>query len=102
MPIYGYQTAHFCLQIHNRNSHICVIYSMAQVISDLAFLNAYSSKISSLKNPEKIVFLEECFLYIFAAGLSPYNDAFLTYSAKVPNIQKCRTYETWAVEILPP
>jgi hypothetical protein len=24
--------------------------------------------------------LEKCFLYIFASGLSPYNDSFLTYS----------------------
>jgi hypothetical protein len=35
------------------------------------------------KNSEKIVFLEKCFLYIFCPSvLSPYNDAFLTYSAK--------------------
>jgi hypothetical protein len=34
------------------------------------------------KVSEKIVFQEKCFLYIFASGLSPNNDAFLTYSAK--------------------
>jgi hypothetical protein len=41
------------------------------------------------KNSEKIVFLEKCFLYIFfASGLSPYNDAFLIYSAKSTKNQK--------------
>jgi hypothetical protein len=34
------------------------------------------------KTSLKIVFLEKCFLFLFASGLSPYNDAFLTYSAK--------------------
>jgi hypothetical protein len=42
------------------------------------------------------------FSIFFASGLFPYNDAFLTYSAKRKKIQKCRSYETWAVEILPP
>jgi hypothetical protein len=42
------------------------------------------------------------FSIFFASGLSPYNDAFLTYSAKRKKIRKCRSYETWAVEILPP
>jgi hypothetical protein len=34
------------------------------------------------KNSEKIVFLEKCFLYIFCCRTSPFNDAFLNYSAK--------------------
>jgi hypothetical protein len=42
------------------------------------------------------------FSIFFASGLSPYNDAFLIYSAKRKKIRKCRLYETWAVEILPP
>jgi hypothetical protein len=37
------------------------------------------------KNSEKILFLEKSFFYFFASGLSPYNDAFLTYSAKSTN-----------------
>ncbi len=39
--------------------------SMAQLICDPAFLNAYRSKSFKWKNSEKIVFLEKCFLYIF-------------------------------------
>jgi hypothetical protein len=54
------------------------------------------------KNSEKIIFLKKGFLYILASGLSPYNDAFLTYSAKSTKIRKSRSNETWAVEILPP
>jgi hypothetical protein len=70
---------------------------MAQVICDLAFLNDYSLKISLAKNSEKSVFS-----ICFTSGLSPYNDAFLTYLQKVQKIRKCRSYETWAVEILQP
>jgi hypothetical protein len=53
--------------------------STAQVICDLAFLN---KKFLKQKNLKKIVFLEKCFFFFFASGLSPYNDAFLTYSAR--------------------
>jgi hypothetical protein len=54
------------------------------------------------KNSEKIEFLEKCFLYNFCFRTSHFNDAFLNYSAIIIIIQKCRSYETWAVEILPP
>jgi hypothetical protein len=54
------------------------------------------------KNSEKMVFLEKCFLHIFASGLSPYNNAFQLILQKVPKIWKSKSYETWAGEILPP
>jgi hypothetical protein len=45
------------------------------------------------KNSEKIVFLEKCFLYIFwASGLSRYNEAFLTYSAK--------STKNWKIQVI--
>jgi hypothetical protein len=46
--------------------------------------------------------LRSVFSTFLASGLSPYNDTFLTYSAKGKKIRKCRSYEIWAVEILPP
>jgi hypothetical protein len=42
------------------------------------------------------------FSIFFASGLSPYNDAFLTYYTKCTKNPKVQSYETWAVEILPP
>jgi hypothetical protein len=63
-------------------NQLLILFSMAQVICDLAFLNAYSSKSLKQKNSEKIVFLEKVFLYIFCFRTSPHNDAFQTYSAK--------------------
>jgi hypothetical protein len=50
--------------------------STAQVIDDLGFLNAYSSKISQRKNYEKIISWRSVFSIYFALGLSPSNDAF--------------------------
>jgi hypothetical protein len=38
--------------------------------------------ILSKKIMKKNMFLEKCFLYVFSFRTSPYNDAFLTYSAK--------------------
>jgi hypothetical protein len=65
-------------------SLVCVFNPIfyGQVICDLAFLNAYSSKISEAKNAEKSVILNKCFLYIFCLRTSPNNDAVLTYSVK--------------------
>jgi hypothetical protein len=56
--------------------------STAQVICDLAFWNAYSSKSLKQKNLKKLCSWRSVFSIFFAWGLSPYNDAFLTYSAK--------------------
>jgi hypothetical protein len=80
------------------NSQSLTLSSMDQVICDLAYLNAYSSTISEAK----LCSWRSVFSTFFASGLSPYNDAFMTYSAKSKKIKKCRSYETLAVEILPP
>jgi hypothetical protein len=55
---------------------------MAQAICDLAFLNDYSSKLLSKKILKKLYSWRNVFPIFFASGLSPYNDAFLTYPAK--------------------
>jgi hypothetical protein len=54
------------------------------------------------KKYKKLYSWKSVFSIFFASGLSFYNDAFLTYSAKSKKIRKCRSYETWAMEILPP
>jgi hypothetical protein len=54
------------------------------------------------RNSEKLYPWRSVFSILFASGLSPCNDAFLTYSAKSTKNQKCRSYETWAMEILTP
>jgi hypothetical protein len=54
------------------------------------FLNASSSKSFKQKDSEKIVVLENCFLYMFCWRTFPHNDAFLTYyrkSTKNPKVQ---------------
>jgi hypothetical protein len=55
---------------------------MAQVLYDLAFLNAYNSKVLKQKIMRKIIFLKNCFLYLFCFKTSPYNDAFFIYYRK--------------------
>ncbi len=56
--------------------------SMAQVMCDLVFLNAYSSKISSAKQFwKKSYFWRSVFFIFFASGLPPV--AVLTYSPKI-------------------
>ncbi len=62
--------------------------SMAQVIYDLAFLNAYNSKVLKQKILRKIIFLKNCFLYLFCFEISPYNDAFFIFIENVPKIHK--------------
>jgi hypothetical protein len=54
------------------------------------------------KSLKKLYSWRGLFSIFFTSGLSPYNDAFLTYSVKRKKNPKCRSYETWAVEILPP
>jgi hypothetical protein len=58
---------------------------MAQVICDLVFLNANISEAKNLKKPHSWSIV---FSIFFASGLSPYNDAFLIYSAKSGKKQK--------------
>jgi hypothetical protein len=75
---------------------------MTLVICDLAFFNVHSSKISYEKSennniPGKIISLN-VLLQDFPPKMMP----FLLIIERVPKIQKSRSYETWAMEILPP
>jgi hypothetical protein len=54
----------------------------AQVICDLAFLMLTAQKSLKQKIVKKLYSWRSVFSIFFASGLSPYNDAFLTYSAK--------------------
>jgi hypothetical protein len=55
-----------------------------------------------IKQKNSLYSWRSVFSIFFASGLSHYNDAFFTYSAKYQKSKKCRSYETWAIEILPP
>ncbi len=65
-----------------KNDHMLTLSCIAQVICDLAFLLATAQKSLKQKNYEKNLFPGKVFSLYFLLQDIPYNDAFLTYSAK--------------------